>query len=70
MNYRLIVTKCEENPKFAEEMKEFEMRNGGRSFRNEYNLQSPEKMISVDVLICELTQAQFEKFRAEALKVF
>ena len=66
MNYRIKITKTEPNPTYKEEMERFEkdMRWGS------YSKQEPALEVVKDVLICELTEEQYKKVKAEVYKVF
>lgn len=69
--YQLTVIKKEPNPKYIEEMTEFESRNKYRNGYDMYdkNLLPPEK-VTTNVLMVELTPEQYKKVKAEVLAVF
>jgi hypothetical protein len=68
MNYRIIITKVEPNPKFAEEMEQREKLSAySRKYMDET---MPPRDITTDVLITEISPEQFKKVQAEVLKVF
>lgn len=72
-NYRLTITKVEPNPEFAKQMEELEKtrHNYGRSMMDMSDpRERPQREITTDVLIVEVTQEQFEKIRLEVLKNF
>lgn len=66
-NFRITITKTIPNPKFAEQMEEREKNYRYNKFVDETY---PPREITTDVLITEITSEQFEKIRAEVLKVF
>lgn len=68
MKYKLIVTKKEENPNYAVEVAELEKTN--RYNRNNFDDRGPQKEITTDALICELTDQQFKSLKAEVFKAF
>jgi hypothetical protein len=65
MNYEIKITKTENNPDYKDEMKSY-----SSAFNQRYDKPIPTPTIVRDVLICNLTEEQFKKVKAEVLKVF
>ena len=68
MNYRIIITKTEPNPKFAEQVEEWNSRN--KYGMGRFDEQGPQRDVARDVLVTELSEEQYKKVKAEVLKVF
>lgn len=74
MNYRIIITKREPNPNYAQELEEFDSKS--RSYYDRgmgmggIEREHPKTEISTDVLITEVTEEQYKKIQAEFIKVF
>jgi len=71
-NYRIVITRVEPNPKFAQEMEERTrpgMSFATRSYDRMDDTFPPEK-ITTDILVTEVSEEQFEKIRKEVLTVF
>lgn len=69
MSYQIIITKTEKNTDFEAQMKDYResQRWNGRSFDGN---EMPRSNVVKDVLICELTDAQFTAVKAAVLKEF
>lgn len=69
MNYQITITKTEPNPNYDKELAFYETE---KNYASAYSYEKPKPQTEVirDVLICELTEEQFKRIKAEALKVF
>lgn len=66
--YRIVISKVEEDEKWAESIENRERRIGLNIERN-FNYQQ-QATKTTDVLVCELTEEQYKKFKLEAIKIF
>ena len=65
MKYKLNIQKFIENPKYEEDLNEFEKN------RRYYGTDArPERFIGSTCLECELTEKEFTKFKAEIIKIY
>ncbi len=70
-NYRLTITRVAPNPEYAKEIEDIE-KHRNRMFDDrgrDFSI-PPQKEITTDILITEITEEQFKVIRAESLKVF
>jgi hypothetical protein len=67
MNYQIRITKTEANPNYEAELKE--ARRPRYHFERQ-TLPEPQREFVKDVLVTELTEAQYKKIKAEIIKEF
>lgn len=70
MNYKIKIVKTEPNPNYKDEMAQYneKSRYFDRGFERDNG--APLAEFVKDVLICELTEEQYKKVKAEVFKVF
>lgn len=70
MNYQIKIVRTEPNLDFKDQMNEHRL--GNRMFDRgfERDMGAPREEFVRDVLICELTEEQYKKVKAEVIKVF
>lgn len=69
MRYTITIRKYDKNPDYAVQMAKYE-KERNRGYYNSVDPIPPKEEIVHDALICELTEEQFKKIKAESLKVF
>lgn len=70
MAYRITIVKTEPNSKFAEEIEAYNLYQNNR-YRNQGEVfERPQEAIKTDALMVELSDAQYQKVKAEIIKVF
>lgn len=67
-NFRITITKTEPNPEYAREMEERE--KSPSWYVGGMDKTYPAREITTDILITEITPAQFEAIRKAVLEVF
>ena len=70
MNYRIIIKRTEPNPNYAKEIEEFEKMRVGYNRHLNDPYPGPELDVTRDILVTEITEAQFEAIRKAILDKF
>lgn len=70
MTYKIIIQKKTDNVNYAAEVAKMEENRNYRMSRNDYPIELPQKEVTTDALICELTEEQFKAVKAEVFKAF
>lgn len=75
MNYKIQITKTEKNTNFQEEIKKYKEDFNFNSYNSRrmdepdfYN--RPQEEVIKNVLLCELSEEEFKKVKAEIIKIF
>ncbi len=70
MNYQITIVRKEANPNFAEQLEEFNKANGRGMYRGDVNCEMPQREVTKNILMCELTEEQYKAIKAEVFKSF
>ncbi len=70
MKITLTVEKFEENPKFQEQMDEYNRSRSERTYGGSMNKSEPLKYILTTTLLADLTEAQFETLKKKVLEIW
>ena len=68
MNYKIQITKVEDNPNYDKEVIDFKENN--RYYNGQMDKSFPSREVIKEVLSCELTEEEYIKVKAEVIKVW